>query len=225
MNTQISPLSPIQAELLRQILNDGNTQVGPTLEMVLGQTPEDLHIKTTMVKLSEVKERIPNEPAVSVRIGFEGDINGQFLLLQPLSVYAGTRNVLKALVSGQAGGGHDAADFMRDEWIQANRAEVDLTDERVRDVLGELGNVLFGNYLTAIYNRCSLATFQELPEVRNPDEERKFLREALDHYSQVAERAFVVEANCTMGEENVHFWLVMMAEPEGFKSMLEHLAD
>ena len=91
--------------------------------------------------------------------------------------------------------------------------------------MSELGNVLFGAYLTALYSRCSMATFLELPEVLYPDNERAYLTEALEHYRQVAERSFMVEIKGLLGEHPIHFWLVMMAEASGFKSMLEATSE
>lgn len=221
MNTSFQPLSQVQAEVLRQILNEGNAQIPSTLEMILGERPQDLQVRTTMAKLNELQRKVPDEPMVSVRIRFEGDIEGQFLFLQPRSMSKGLKNVLKALFGGRASTSMDAAGYIRDDWVQANRASTEMSDERVKDTLGELSNVLFGGYLTTLYSRCSLATFLELPEVLYPDDEGEYLRSALNHFTGRSERCYIADVQCMLGENHIHFWLVMMAEPEGFRSMLD----
>ena len=225
MSSDVQPLSPVQAELLRQILNRGNDQVGGTLQMILGQEPHDLTVTTSMTRLIELDRKIPDEPTVSVRIQFEGDIKGLFLLFMPKGNPHGDQAAFKALFSGQSGGEYDPASYVRADWVQPGQGQANTSDERIRDTMSELGNVLFGAYLTALYSRCSMATFLELPEVLYPDNERAYLTEALEHYRQVAERSFMVEIKGLLGEHPIHFWLVMMAEASGFKSMLEATSE
>jgi chemotaxis protein CheY-P-specific phosphatase CheC len=225
MSSDVQPLSPVQAEMLRQILSQGNDQVGGTLQMILGQEPHDLTVKTSMIRLMELDRKIPDGPMVSVRIQFEGDIKGLFLLLLPQGNPHGEQAAFKALFSGQSGGEYDPASYVRADWVQPGQGQVNSSDERIRDTMSELGNVLFGAYLTALYSRCSMATFLELPEVLYPDNERDYLTEALEHYRQVAERSFMVEVKGSLGEHPIHFWLVMMAEAKGFKSMLEAVSE
>lgn len=223
MTMPSQPLSPVEAELLRQILNDGNAQVGQTVEMIFGEHPEEIQVKTRMEKLADVRDKFPMEPMSSVKIGFEGDINGVFLFLQPQSMSRGTRDAFKAMFSGNASATRDAAGYVRNDWVSANRASASISDDRYRDALGELSNILFGNYLTAIYSRCSLATFQELPDVLNPDNKMQYLMDALNHFTGRAERCFLAEVRCSVGGNRIHFWLVMMAEPEGFRAMLQSI--
>lgn len=223
MSIAAQPLSAVQAELLRQILNEGNPQVGVTLEMLLGQQAEGLEVSTRMENLSEVRKRIPNEPMMSVKIGFEGDIEGRFIFMQPISMSRGLKDAISDQLAGHVSGTSDAASYVRGDWVQANRSRASLSEEKLRDVLGELSNVLFGNYLTAIYSRCTLATFQELPDVLVPDHENKFLASALQYFTGRAERCFLAEVDCKVGGHPIHFWLVMMAEPQGFQAMLEKM--
>ena len=223
MSIAAQPLSPVQAELLRQVLNAGNAQVGVTLEMLLGQKADNLEVRTRMENLSRLKSKIPDEPMLSVKISFEGDIEGRFIFAQPVSMSKGLKDALSDQLTGHSSGSDDAASYVRQDWVLANRAKVGLSDDKVADVLGELSNVLFGNYLTAIYSRCALATFQELPEVLVPDREGKFLSNAVQYFTGRAERCFLAEVDCKIGGHPVHFWLVMLAEPQGFHAMLESL--
>ena len=220
MNTS-QPLSQVQAEVLRQTLNEGNAQIAGTVEMILGERPQDLQVRTALTKLHDLKATVPDEPMISVRILFEGDIEGQFLFLQPRSMSKGIEDAVKAQLGGHASASLDAAEYIRDDWVQATRGDSAMSDERVKDTLSELGNVLFGAYLTALYNRCALATFLELPEVLYPDDEGEYLRSALNHFTGRSERCFVADVQCMLGDKHIHFWLVMMAEPEGFRSILD----
>ena len=56
-----------------------------------------------------------------------------------------------------------------------------------------------------------------------PDRKQSALRAALNKYGQVSESAFVVDGACTVGDDAIHFWLVMLAEPAGLQAMLEGL--
>lgn len=223
MGSSLNPLSPVQAELLRQILNDGNQQVGPALQMILAQEPDSLQVKTSMVKFADLEALFGSDPLVTVKIGFEGDIKGEFLFLQPESEAEGLRQALRALCQGDVMAVSNAAEYIRGDWVSANRAEGGVSEQKLQDALGELGNVLFGGYLTAIYSHCAMATFQELPAVKMPDRDQLLFQKALEIYSGQAERVFLAEISCSIGEHPVHFWLVMMAQPAGFHAMLEAL--
>lgn len=223
MTNPAQPLSHLQTELVRQILNDGNPRIGETLEMLLGLKAENAKIRTWMENLSEVTRKIPNEPMMAVKIAFEGDIEGTFIFAQPVSMSHGLTDALKEQLASHASLPGDAASYVRADWVLSGRPTTALDDEKLKDFLGELANVLFGNYLTAIYSRCALATFQESPEVRVPDRQGEILAHALEHFDGRAERCFLVQVDCTVGDHPIHFWLVMMSDPEGFRAMLDNI--
>jgi chemotaxis protein CheY-P-specific phosphatase CheC len=223
--TTAQPLSPVQAELLRQILNDGNSQVGETLEMLLGQPVQNLEIRTWMESLTELRRKIPTEPVMAVRIGFEGDVQGQFLFMQSSEMSRELKELLNAQAAGHVNNEYDATSYVRSDWIQPDRSDTGISEERLGDVLGEFGNVLFGNYLTALYNRCELATFLEVPDVQLQGRHEGFLATALQYFTAQTERCFLVEVDCAMAETRIHFWLVMLTGTEGFRTMLEKNQD
>ena len=55
------------------------------------------------------------------------------------------------------------------------------------------------------------------------DRKQAALRAALKKYGEVSERAFLVDASCTLEEDAFEFWLVMLAESDGLQVMLESL--
>jgi len=213
------PLSQLQAEILRQILNGGNAEVAPTLEMMVGAPLENLEIKTSMLMMADVPSRVGSGPLNTVRVGIEGDIEGDFLFLQTERDFKVLKKALEPVIGGPVRTVHNATDYMVPDWLEDRRQQPEF-ETRVRDAVGELGNVLFGAYLTAIYSRCKMATFQGLPQSTLPDLDQVVLKGLLKRYSQVAERVFLVEISCSVNDGPFLIRLLMFAQPSTFLAML-----
>jgi chemotaxis protein CheY-P-specific phosphatase CheC len=226
MSEASGPLTGLQAEMLRQILSKGNEQVHDALETTLGPAFSKLEIHTAMQRLKELPARLGQAPLVTVRIPIDGDLKGEFLYLQDETDFQMLKQALAAKVAGPVHTVNEATDYLIPNWLEDHHGgeSPGELDVKVREAVNEMSDRLFGAYLTTIYTRCHMATFLELPQATIPDARQSVLKAALEKYTKVAERAFLVDATCTAGEEPFRFYLVMFAEPEGLRAMLGTLA-
>lgn len=224
MNEAHDRISSAQAEVARQIFNGGNPQVGGTMQMIFGEVPQQLDIHTRMLPLNEVAGRFGTDPLITVHIGFSGDLRGQFLFLQQESEFARLRKALQNALGRPARTAREETDYLVPDWLQDREAQA--RDEgKIRDALGELGNILLGSYLTAVYSRCEQATFQELPETRIPDKKQEWLRGALRDYAESADRAFMADVSCAVHGETFRFRLLLVTDRESLLAMLGKLSE
>jgi hypothetical protein len=225
MSEASAPLTSLQAEMLRQILSTGNEQVREALETALEPAFRKLEIHTAMERLKELPAKLGSSPLATVRIPIDGDLKGEFLYLQDDADFKVLKKALAAKVAGPVHTVNEATDYLIPNWLEDHRGSDSPRelDAKVREAVNEMSDRLFGAYLTTIYTRCHMATFLELPQATIPDARQTVLKSALDKYGKVAERAFLVDATCVAGDEQFRFYLVMFAEPEGLRTMLETL--
>jgi chemotaxis protein CheY-P-specific phosphatase CheC len=224
MNGAPTPLTSLQAEMLRQILANGNAGARSTLQSLLGSSLQQVEIHTAMARLSDLPGMFGEQPLVTINISIEGDLNGEFFFLQSEHEFRMLKKALSMVVSQPAHTVNEATDYLIPNWLE--RREAASPGEalaRVREALNDLSDKLFAAYLNMVYERFHLATFLEAPVAAIPDEEQAMLRAALKKYGEVSERAFLVDATCTLGDDGFQFWLVMLAEPDGLHMMLEAL--
>jgi hypothetical protein len=220
------PLTSLQAEMLRQILASGNDQVRNILQSLLGPSLQQVEIHTAMIRLSDLPGKFGEQPLITINISIDGDLNGEFFFLQSEQDFRALKMALAAVISEPVHTVNEATDYLIPNWLehrqQANPGE---TLGKVREALDDLSDKLFTAYLNTVYERFHMATFLELPVATIPDRKQSALRAALNKYGQVSERAFVVDGACTVGDDAIHFWLVMLAEPGGLQAMLEGLKN
>lgn len=224
MSERQDTISPAQAEISRQVFNAGNGQLASTLGMIFSDTPGDVDVQSKMVSPNDLPRAFGHDPLCCVRVRFEGDIVGTFLMLQSEKDFEGTRKALSEALGAPVHTEGQATDYLVPDWLQQRRAE-SVDDRKISDALSELGNVLLGSYLTAIYSKSGLATFQDLPESRLDDAKQEWLNEAVDAYRNQSTLAFLAEVSCTVRKHPLRFSLVMIAAQEGLREMIEALSD
>jgi chemotaxis protein CheY-P-specific phosphatase CheC len=224
MNHASSPLTSLQAEMLRQILAGGNEQVRSVLQSLLGPSLQQVEIHTAMIRLSDLPEKFGEQPLITINISIDGDLNGEFFFLQSEQDFRALKMALAAVISEPVHTVNEATDYLIPNWLE-HRPQVSPGETlgKVREALDDLSDRLFAAYLNTVYERFHMATFLELPVATIPDREQAVLRGALKKYGEVSERAFLVDTTCTLGDDSFQFWLAMLAEPGGLHTMLEAL--
>ncbi len=219
-------LNNVQLDTLCGILDRGSAELSAVFEMIFGQPAEQLIVAPQMCPIVELGRKFASQELVTVHANFSGDLEGAFLLLQKELDFPGMRNAIEAAVSA-GNNAPDPTDFLVRDW--ANQSLYDdaekagVSDADLKDTLGELGNVILGSYLSAIYAQVGLATFQDLPEANIQDRERAELRAAIEAYGQEAGSAFLSEISCTIGGEKTRMWLVLFLRHDGYQKLLERL--
>jgi chemotaxis protein CheY-P-specific phosphatase CheC len=213
-----------QHAVLCGILNKGSAQLSAAFEMIFGKPVEHLDVIPQMRPISELGREFAGQELVTVHADFSGDLKGKFLLLQRELDFPGMRKAIEAAGSGGAIA-PDPTDFLVRDWANQSIYDGDdqggMSDADLKDTLGELGNVILGSYLSAIYEQIGMATFQDLPEANIRDTEQVQLVEAIEAYGQEGGSAFLSEVRCTIGGENARMWLVLFLEAQGYQEMLE----
>lgn len=224
MNDAPVRLTSLQAEMLRQILAGGNEQARSALQSLLGPSLQQVEIHTAMVRLANLPDKFGEQPLVTVSISIDGDLNGEFFFLQSEQDFRALKKALSSVISEPVHTLNEATDYLIPNWLEhRQQASPGETLGKVREALDDLSDKLFAAYLNTVYERFHMATFLELPVATIPDRKQSALRAALNKYGQVSESAFVVDGACTVGDDAIHFWLVMLAEPAGLQAMLEGL--
>ncbi len=85
----------------------------------------------------------------------------------------------------------------------------------------ETGNVLFGIYLTALYNSCKLGTYQDVPTTAVVDEQHSVLKRALSRNTKETNIAFLIEIDYVIAQKSLKAWLLMLPLKSGLDAILE----
>ncbi len=108
---------------------------------------------------------------------------------------------------------HEATDYLTSDWDMTKR-QVDPDSQEFRklmtDAYTELGNVLFGIYLTALYGSCKLVTYQDLPRALLMDENQSALKKALSLNGTEPGIAFTIGINCSIAEKKFAAWVLLV---------------
>ena len=92
---------------------------------------------------------------------------------------------------------------------------------QMKDAIAEMGSVLFGTYLTALYASCSLATYQDFPVATLKDDLQSMLEDALSENRRESNLAIVFEIECTIAQKSLKLILLMLPRMSGLRAMLD----
>ena len=220
-------LSEQQLSHLHEIMEDGNSNIASTLEMLTGQHI-DRHTATIKVipgiqAMGSMK--LGYGPLATVLSAIQGDVECDFLFLQNQSDFKNLCEVMGPTLTDKAlHTVNDAANYMIADWLIAEEQdEVDSTalQAQMKDAITEMGSVLFGTYLTALYTSCSLATYQDFPVATLKDEQQSMLEDALLQNRRESNIAIVFEIECSIAQKSLKLILLMLPRMSGLRAMLD----
>lgn len=189
MSDDVLELTPIQMDALREIGNVGAGNSATALSQIINHRIDMNVPEVSIVPLGEVPELVggPDAMVVGVFLRVYGSAPGNILFLLP----AQSAFYLVDMLMGKKHGETQSLDFM---------------DE---SALMEIGNILSGAYLNALFNLTKLSLLPSIPALAM-DMAGAILSVVLIQLGQMGDHALVIETEFTTDEEGIkgHFFLV-----------------
>jgi chemotaxis protein CheY-P-specific phosphatase CheC len=226
MNRASTHLSESQLGFLQEVMECGNSQVKPTLEMLTAQTVDQLSIQLRIIPSSEVSRYMDMnpEPLATVIGSMHGDVEGMFYFLQSKKDFLSLGHILIDSISSSIKRmANEPTEYLIPDWLKEQRSENLDTEEleaQMFDAVSEMGNVLFGIYLTALYNGCKLGVYYDTP-TNEWDDQHLLLEQALRKNKNESNCAFVIRVDYTVAGENLRAWLLMLPDLNGLRAMID----
>lgn len=189
MPDDIMQLTPTQMDALREIGNVGAGNSATALSQIINHRIDMNVPEVSIVPLGEVPELVggPEAMVVGVFLRVYGQAPGNILFLLPA----------------------ESAFYLVDMLMGKKRGETQNLDYLDESALMEIGNILAGAYLNALYNLTKLSLLPSIPALAM-DMAGAILNVVLIQLGQMGDHALVIETEFTTDEEGIkgHFFLV-----------------
>ena len=199
MSDDVLELSPVQLDALREIGNVGAGNSATALSQIINHRIDMNVPEVSIVPLGDVPDLVggPDTVVVGVFLRVYGSAPGNILFLLPRE----SAFLLVDMIMGKQRGSTQTLDFM---------------DE---SALMEIGNILAGAYLNALFNLTQLSLLPSIPALAM-DMAGAILSVVLIQLGQMGDHALVIETEFKTDEEGIkgHFFLV--PDPGSLDTML-----
>ena len=189
MPDDIMQLTPTQMDALREIGNVGAGNSATALSQIINHRIDMNVPEVSIVPLGEVPELVggPEAMVVGVFLRVYGQAPGNILFLLPA----------------------ESAFYLVDMLMGKKRGETHNLDYLDESALMEIGNILAGAYLNALFNLTKLSLLPSIPALAM-DMAGAILNVVLIQLGQMGDHALVIETEFTTDEEGIkgHFFLV-----------------
>lgn len=228
MNLPLQNLNETQSNFLRGVMDSGGHQVSSTLEMVTSKTVEQFSIQVHLVPSSSVSQLMDLSPGplVIAQSSIQGDLEGIFYLLQSKPDYQLLGELMMSgLSAGEITTQDDLGSYMGPDWFKQNDKQnkaATVTTQQILDATSELGNMLFGAYLTALYTGCHIAVYYDPPTIQL-DDQHLLLGKALKQNESDCNTAFVMQIECLIADKKLRPWLLLLPDTKGLQAMLDSM--
>jgi chemotaxis protein CheY-P-specific phosphatase CheC len=226
MNLSLENLNETQNEFLCGVMDSGGQQVSSILEMLTSKTVEEFSVKVHLIPSSKVSQLMAfsPDPVAIAQSGIQGDLEGVFYFLQSKPDFQSLGELMiSGLSAGEIATQSDLGSYMGPDWLnqndKQNKVEID-TSEQILDATSELGNMLFGGYLTALYTGCHLAVFYD-PPTTQLDDQHLLLGKALKQNEMDCNTAFVMQIEYLIAQKKLRSWLLLLPDTKGLQAMLD----
>ena len=222
-------LSDAQIDFLHRVMESGNSHVSSPLEILTGQSVDQHSVRIKVISGADVLRsmNLGPGPLTTVVSSVHGEVEGDFVLLlterdfQILSQVMGP--ALHDTALHTVGG---ATDYMIPDFIkgrQINEPDREASQAQMLDTVTEMGSVLFGAYLTALYSDYKLATYQDLPDTAVMDHRHSLLEKAPSRNSEETNIAFLIGIDCVIAQKSFKVWLLMLPLMSGLRALLDSM--
>jgi len=189
MPDDIMQLSPTQMDALREIGNVGAGNSATALSQIINHRIDMNVPEVSIVPLGDVPDLVggPEAMVVGVFLRVYGQAPGNILFLLPA----------------------ESAFYLVDMLMGKKRGETQNLDYLDESALMEIGNILAGAYLNALFNLTKLSLLPSSPALAM-DMAGAILNVVLIQLGQMGDHALVIETEFTTDEEGIkgHFFLV-----------------
>ena len=189
MTDDVSTLSSNQMDALCEIGNVGAGNSATALSQIINRRIDMNVPKVSIVPLGDVPDMVggPDAMVVGVFLRVYGQAPGNILFLLP----------------------RESAFFLVDMLLGKARGETESLDFMGESALMEIGNILAGAYLNALFNFTNLSLLPSIPALA-VDMAGAILSVVLIQLGQMGDNALVIETEFQCEEDNLqgHFFLV-----------------
>lgn len=189
MSDDILKLTPIQMDVLREIGNVGAGNSATALSQIINRRIEMNVPKVSIVPLGDVPDLVggPDAMVVGVFLRVYGQAPSNILFLMP----------------------RESAFYLVDMLLGKKRGETNTLDFMDESALMEIGNILAGSYLNALFNFTQLSLLPSIPALAM-DMAGAILSVVLIQLGQMGDHALVIETEFLAEDDGLkgHFFLV-----------------
>ena len=189
MSDDVRELSPAQMDALREIGNVGAGNSATALSQIINRRIEMNVPKVSIVPLGDVPDMVggPDAMVVGVFLRVYGQAPGNILFLLP----------------------RDSAFYLVDTLMGKHRGDTQVLDFMDESALMEIGNILAGAYLNALFNFTNISLLPSIPALAM-DMAGAILSVVLIQLGQMGDHALVIETEFLCEEDDIkgHFFLV-----------------
>ncbi|MBQ5759264.1 MAG: chemotaxis protein CheC [Schwartzia sp.] len=199
MPTGFKDLSGNQLDALREIGNIGAGNSATALSQLINRRIEMNVPNVTIVPLEEVPELVggPETVVVGVFLRVYGKAPSNILFLMP----------------------QDSAFYLVDTLMGKQRGETKSLDFMDQSALMEIGNILSGAYLNALFNFTQLALLPSIPALAM-DMAGAILNVVLVQLGQMGDHALVIETKFISEDDGINGHFFLVPDPGSLETIL-----
>lgn len=199
MPTGFKDLSGNQLDALREIGNIGAGNSATALSQLINRRIEMNVPKVSIVPLEEVPELVggPETVVVGVFLRVYGKAPSNILFLMP----------------------RDSAFYLVDTLMGKQRGETKALDFMDESALMEIGNILSGAYLNALFNFTQLALLPSIPALAM-DMAGAILNVVLVQLGQMGDQALVIETKFISEDDGINGHFFLVPDPGSLETIL-----
>ena len=199
MPTGFMDLSGNQLDALREIGNIGAGNSATALSQLINRRIEMNVPKVSIVPLEEVPELVggPETVVVGVFLRVYGKAPSNILFLMP----------------------RDSAFYLVDTLMGKQRGETTALDFMDESALMEIGNILSGAYLNALFNFTQLALLPSIPALAM-DMAGAILNVVLVQLGQMGDQALVIETKFISEDDGINGHFFLVPDPGSLETIL-----
>ena len=199
MPTGFKDLSGNQLDALREIGNIGAGNSATALSQLINRRIEMNVPKVSIVPLEEVPELVggPETVVVGVFLRVYGKAPSNILFLMP----------------------RDSAFYLVDTLTGKQRGETKALDFMDESALMEIGNILSGAYLNALFNFTQLALLPSIPALAM-DMAGAILNVVLVQLGQMGDQALVIETKFISEDDGINGHFFLVPDPGSLETIL-----
>ena len=199
MSDELFELSPVQLDVLREIGNIGAGNSATALSQLINRRIDINVPKVSIVPIEEVPDLVGGPEAIVAGVFLRafGKAPSNILFLMP----------------------QESAFFLVDALMGKAKGETVELDLMAESALMEIGNILAGTYLNAIYSFTNISLVPSIPSLAL-DMAGAILNIVLVQLGQMGDHAMVIETDFLDEEDDLHGHFFLVPDPGSMETML-----
>ncbi|MGN0378090.1 MAG: chemotaxis protein CheC [Butyrivibrio sp.] len=199
----INEMTDMQFDVLKEIGNIGAGNAVTSLAQMMGMRIDMGVPHVSLVPMESVARVIGSEETIvaGIILGLEGDVNGMMMMLLP---EASAHKIVDTMLGGMTEDGGESG-----------------FGPMAMSVLGEIGNIIAGSYLSALSTLTGLTVTATVPGI-TIDMAGAMLSVPAIEYGKIGDKVLLIET--ALGEEDfLDGYIVMVPDVESYGKILASL--